>query len=86
MGGGDRVMHHAMPRRDAKSIVRALLCLSIMAGGLALRGVGLGLGLPAFVVKYGGSLLWGTMVFFLVAIVASRLTRRDDRGCHCCWR
>jgi hypothetical protein len=56
-------------------IVRALLCLSIMAGGLALRGVGLNLGLPAFVVKYGGSLLWGTMVFFLVAIAAPSLTR-----------
>jgi hypothetical protein len=69
-------------------IVRALLCLSIMSAGLALRGVGLGLGLPVFVVKYGGSLLWGTMVFFLVAIVASRLARRsrDDRGRHCCWR
>jgi len=58
-------------------IVRALLCLSIMAGGLALRLLGPGLGFPAFVVKYGGSLLWGTMVFFLVAIVASRWTRRS---------
>ena len=58
-------------------IIRALLCLSIMAGGLALRLLGPGLGLPAFVVKYGGSLLWGTMVFFLVAIVASRSTRRS---------
>jgi hypothetical protein len=58
-------------------IIRALLCLSIMAGGLALRLLGPGLGLPVFVVKYGGSLLWGTMVFFLVAIVASRWTRRS---------
>jgi hypothetical protein len=49
-------------------IVRACLCLSIIVAGLALRGFGSGLGLPAFVVKYGGSLLWGTMVFFLVAI------------------
>jgi hypothetical protein len=58
-------------------IVRALLCLSIIAAGLALRGFGLGLGLSAFTVKYGGSILWGAMVFFLVAIVASRSTRRS---------
>ena len=38
-------------------IVRALLCLSIIAAGLALRGFGLGLGLSAFTVKYGGSIL-----------------------------
>jgi hypothetical protein len=36
-------------------IVRALLCLSIIAAGLALRGFGLGL--SAFTVKYGGSIL-----------------------------
>jgi hypothetical protein len=58
-------------------IVRALLCLSIIAAGLALRGFGLGLGLSIFTVKYGGAILWGTMVFFLVAIVASRSTRRS---------
>jgi hypothetical protein len=56
-------------------MVRACLCLSIIAAGLALRGLGLGLGLPAFAVKYGGSILWGTMVFFLVAIAASNLPR-----------
>jgi hypothetical protein len=56
-------------------IVRACLCLSIIAAGLALRGLGLGLGLPAFAVKYGGSTLWGTMVFFPVAIAASTLSR-----------
>ena len=56
-------------------IVRACLCLLIMMSGLALRGFGFGLGLPALVVKYGGSLLWAAMVFFLVAIAASRLSR-----------
>ena len=54
-----------------------MLCLSIIAAGLALRGFGLGLGLSAFTVKYGGSILWGAMVFFLIAIVASRSTRRS---------
>ena len=43
--------------------------------GLALRGFGFGLGLPALIVKYGGSVLWGMMVFFLVAMTASRLSR-----------
>jgi hypothetical protein len=52
------------------SIVRACLCLSIVISGLALRRFGLGLGLPAFVVKYGGSALWATMAFFLVAMAA----------------
>jgi hypothetical protein len=55
-------------------MVRAGLCLSIVVCGLALRGFGLGLGLPSFFVKYGGSLLWGAMVFFLVAIAAPRLS------------
>ncbi|WP_454631252.1 ribosomal maturation YjgA family protein [Bradyrhizobium cenepequi] len=57
-------------------VVRILLCLSIIIAGLALRGFGFGVGLPAFVVKYGGSLLWGTMVFFLVAIAAVGWSRR----------
>ena len=54
----------------AATIGRACLCLSIIVCGLALRKFGLGLGLPSVFVKYGGSMLWGTMVFFLVAIAA----------------
>jgi hypothetical protein len=57
--------------------VRAGLCLAIIIGGLALRGFRFRLGLPGFVVKYGGSMLWGTTVFFLVALAASRLSRRN---------
>jgi hypothetical protein len=56
-------------------ILRACLCLSIIVCGLALRRFGLALGLPAFVVKYGGSILWGSMVFFLVAMAASNRSR-----------
>ena len=55
-------------------IVRACLCLSIIVSGLALRGFGSGLGVPPSIVKYG-SVLWGSMVFFLVAIAASGLSR-----------
>jgi len=54
----------------AATITRACLCLSVIVCGLALRKFGLGLGLPSVLVKYGGSMLWGTMVFFLVAIAA----------------
>jgi hypothetical protein len=57
-------------------ISRACMCLSIIASGLALRRYGLGLGLPTPIVKYGGSMLWGMMVFFLVAMAASHLSRR----------
>jgi hypothetical protein len=59
----------------AKSIVRAGLCLLVIMSGLVLRRSGLGLGLPAFAVKYGGSVLWGAMVFFLVAISVSMRSR-----------
>jgi Protein of unknown function (DUF2809) len=58
-------------------IVRICLCVSIIICGLALRRFGLGLGLPALMVKYGGSTLWGAMVFFLVAIAARWSSRRN---------
>jgi uncharacterized protein DUF2809 len=54
----------------APMIIRAGLCLLIIVSGLALRKFGPGLGLPFLFVKYGGSVLWGTMVFFLVAMAA----------------
>jgi hypothetical protein len=57
------------------TIVRACLCVAVIVGGLVLRGFGFGFGLPALVVKYGGSTLWGTMVFFLVAMAASNRSR-----------
>jgi len=61
----------------ATRIVRACLWLSIIAAGLALRKFGLGLGLSFALVKYGGSILWGTMVFFAVAMAASGQSRRS---------
>jgi hypothetical protein len=63
------------PDRGAALAVRASLCLGIIACGLAIRRFGLGLGLPSSVVKYGGSILWGTMVFFLVAMLARHWSR-----------
>jgi hypothetical protein len=69
-------MNHGKDARRSPTVVRTCLCLSIIACGLALRGFGLNLGVPASIVKYGGSVLWGAMVFFLVAIAASGLSRR----------
>jgi Protein of unknown function (DUF2809) len=54
----------------SRTIIRAWLCLAIIAAGLALRGFGLDAGLPVAIVKYGGSALWATMVFFLTSILA----------------
>jgi hypothetical protein len=59
------------------TIVRICLCLLVIACGLALRGFGPSLGLPLPIVKYGGSILWGTMVFLMVAIVARDQPRRN---------
>lgn len=55
--------------------LQRLLCVgAAIVAGLALRGFGYDLGLPFSVVKYGGSLLWGCMVFLLVA--AAIVSRR----------
>jgi uncharacterized protein DUF2809 len=64
-------------QRHRKSIRRAALCIAVMVCGLCLRKTGLSLGLPGFVVKYGGSILWGTMIFFLAAIATPRLQRAN---------
>jgi uncharacterized membrane protein YpjA len=45
--------------------------------GLALRRYGFGIGLPATIVKYGGSILWAAMLFFVVAIAAPQISRRS---------
>ncbi|WP_139025044.1 DUF2809 domain-containing protein [Bradyrhizobium sp. STM 3843] len=53
---------------------RALgLAVIVIALGLGLRFYGRGLGVPAFAVKYGGSVLWATMVYVLLAAFAPRL-------------
>jgi hypothetical protein len=59
--------------RDRATIVRrAGLCLAVIICGLVLRRFGYSLGLPFIVVKYGGSLLWGTALFLLLAACVSR--------------
>jgi Protein of unknown function (DUF2809) len=60
--------------------MRASLMATIVVLGLALRHFGAGLGIPASIVKYGGSILWGAMVFFLVAIALPRFSRLPIAG------
>lgn len=62
-------------RRGARTMNRVCLCIAIIVCGLALRRFGHGVGLSPAFVKYGGSVLWGTMVFFLVAVFAARQPR-----------
>jgi hypothetical protein len=70
--------------RATVAITRLCLWLVIIAAGLALRRLGHGLGLTAPVVKYGGSVLWGTMVFFLAAIpLTGRPRARIAAGALC---
>ncbi|WP_219684512.1 ribosomal maturation YjgA family protein [Bradyrhizobium canariense] len=72
-------MHEAQPVKPIAplrtSLIRAGLALAVIACGLSLRWYGFPIGLPAFVVKYGGSLLWATMVFLLVGVLLPRLPR-----------
>lgn len=53
-------------------LVAVALLAAIIASGLLLRRFGPSAGLPFVVVKYGGSLLWGTMVYAVLAVVANR--------------
>src|ERR1700752_2630826 len=65
----EQAMHGAQPVKAIalrqRSLIRAGLALVVIVYGLSLRWYGFPLGLPAFVVKYGGSLLWATMGFLL---------------------
>lgn len=47
--------------------------LLIIICGLTLRRFGYAVDLPFSIVKYGGSLLWGSMVYFLVAFAVATL-------------
>jgi Protein of unknown function (DUF2809) len=52
-------------RKRRSILVSSALVLSTIASGLLIR---LGqLGLPRFVVKYGGSMLWGLMIYWIVS-------------------
>lgn len=56
-----QAMHGTQPANSVArlqtSLIRAALALAVIACGLSLRWYGFPFGLPAFLVKYGGSLL-----------------------------
>ncbi|ANM03845.1 hypothetical protein AMC78_CH01735 [Rhizobium phaseoli] len=56
-------------RRQAQ---RAAALLAVIVAGLMLRGFGYAAGLPFVIVKYGGSALWGAMVYLFVGLFAAR--------------
>ncbi|PDT11810.1 hypothetical protein CO670_29325 [Rhizobium sp. J15] len=59
---------------------RLAALLVIILSGLALRRFGYAADLPFFLVKYGGSLLWGSMVYVLLALAVAALTARMPRA------
>ncbi|WP_434712773.1 DUF2809 domain-containing protein [Rhizobium sp. YTUHZ045] len=64
--------------REAHSraqLLRLGAVLVVIAAGLALRRFGYAVDLPFVVVKYGGSALWGAMVYLLVALVLGKSPR-----------
>ncbi|UWU91258.1 DUF2809 domain-containing protein [Bradyrhizobium sp. CB1015] len=77
-------MHRTQPDQPVAplriSLIRAGLALAVIVCGLSLRWYGFPLGLPAFVVKYGGSLLWATMVFLLVGVCLPRRSQTQITG------
>lgn len=64
---------HAVAVSRARRRLGLIICvLVVIAAGLVLRRFGYDLGLPFLVVKFGGSVLWGAMVYLLCALVAYR--------------
>jgi len=59
----------------SRLLLLSSLILVILAG-LALRRYGYTIGLPFIVVKYGGSVLWGAMVYLLAALLFVNYRRR----------
>lgn len=51
-------------------LIRIAIVVVTIACGLLLRRFGYDLGLSFFMVKYGGSVLWGAMVFFIMVCAA----------------
>lgn len=64
---GNEVAGSSMTAPRSIRVQRCLAALLVISAGLLLRRFGYDLGLSFFVVKYGGSVLWGAMVFLALA-------------------
>ncbi|OWV68139.1 hypothetical protein ATY76_14630 [Rhizobium sp. R339] len=70
-------MKAVLPNRLGRMQAQRLAALFvIILSGLALRRFGYAADLPFFLVKYGGSLLWGSMVYVLLALAVTALIAR----------
>jgi hypothetical protein len=58
-------------------IKRLAAAVLIIAGGFWLRRYGLGHHIPSLYVKYGGSMLWAAMVYFLIALLLRSRPQRQ---------
>jgi hypothetical protein len=61
---------------QGRQLQRLAALFLIIISGLLLRRFGYSVDLPFVVVKYGGSLLWGSMVYFLLAFAVGGLSTR----------
>jgi hypothetical protein len=73
MTASDTLTSAGARRRVGIALATALVVIAL---GLGLRITGRGLGVPAFIVKYGGSTLWAVMVYFLLAALLPRVSSR----------
>ncbi|MDE1158902.1 MAG: DUF2809 domain-containing protein [Neorhizobium sp.] len=66
-----------MDKRQVRGtrLYRLAAAIGVIALGLALRRFGYDLGLTFPVVKYGGSVLWGAMVFLLAGALSGARTK-----------
>ncbi len=62
------MIKHAHRFYDSRFALFIPAC-GVIVAGLLLRRYGYTVGLPFVVVKYGGSVLWGSMVYLLVAAI-----------------
>ncbi len=60
---------------QGRQLQRLAALFLIIISGLMLRRFGYSVDLPFVFVKYGGSLLWGAMVYFLLAVLIAGLHR-----------
>lgn len=65
-----REINQTLSQRQLSRLAALLLVIVL---GLALRRFGYAVDLPFIVVKYGGSALWGAMVYLLLALLFGRL-------------
>ncbi|MDR9805090.1 ribosomal maturation YjgA family protein [Rhizobium hidalgonense] len=65
-------MREIIQTRSQAQFLRLAALLVVIVLVLALRRFGYAVDLPFVVVKYGGSALWGAMVYLLVALIVAR--------------